>query len=158
MRYSVLDFYRTGDSDDTAAFQRAVEAVNNSDAEVARLWVPNVSNYKLSSTALVSSPLRFYRSNVAVRGFRTPIQLTGTDIVHFFHSHEYSNISYEGLHLIGNSKADGFANGAAIAFTNQSTNAIESLTVSRCVFDNFRGDYWYTSNRTARRNSRDPCL
>jgi hypothetical protein len=129
-----------GVTSDHVAFANFIAAINASTAS----WVTakiGSGNYALAS-ANISSGFAITRSNVTFEGDGGTLTVTGSAVTaNLLSSNDQSHIHYKNLNFVGNSQANAFANGGAIAFTN-STLDITDLLVEDCTFTNFKGDYW----------------
>ena len=90
-------------------------------------------------------------SNTKVTGMgesATIITVTGTRVVSsVFKCMNAQGIFFSDFTLVGNSRANAYANGAAISWTANLGTTLRRLKITDCTFENFGGDYWiYVQN------------
>lgn len=137
-----------GVTDDTVAMAALISAINASTASSVTVYMGS-GDYPVSSATMATTPFQITRNNVTFIGQGCTIRVTGTTVTpYILGSNGRSNIIYRDMKFVGNSQANAFGNGAALAWTSFSPGgAISGFTVEGCSFDNFKGDYWiYVEN------------
>lgn len=130
-----------GSANDTVPMQNFIAAINASTDfnVVAKL---GSGHYAIASATMGN--LYITRDRVTLEGDGAKITVTGSTVTSFLFGSQGCNfITYRGISFVGNSQANAYANGVAIAFTSDNTNGNASnLLVENCQFANFKGDYW----------------
>jgi hypothetical protein len=135
--------YHDGSADHSPAIATALKVAERlNGATVIIAGAVRVSSAGLPFTVPANTRITGVGENVTV------ITVEGTGVAPtVFRCANVQQISFAEFTLIGNSRANAYANGAAIAWTGNLNSPLRHLKVENCTFENFGGDYWiYVQN------------
>lgn len=133
---SVLDYGAVGDgvTDDTAAFQAALNAASTSGKSV---FVPSATGYVISGVTIDSDTIlegEGYGSKLIFKsGTGSPVRMLS---INGLTGDQKQNITIRNLHLAGSVVADGFDEYRPLLYMY----GVKNVTVNNCWFIGFQGD------------------